>query len=370
VTRVLIVDDSPLMRRLLGEVFAEAGGFDLAFARDGAEALEILETFAADVVTLDVEMPRMDGLTCLDRIMVAHPRPVVMLSGLTRAGADITLEALSLGAVDFVPKPDGPISMQMDRLAPLLLDKVRGAAGARLPRSRRLVERLRLRTRASGAPLPVRARARRTGKPAAAAATPAQAACGFDRAVVIGCSTGGPPALDAVLARLPADFPWPVLVAQHMPASFTGALARRLDKLCALSVQEVTGPTALMPGHVYIARGDADMIVSGRASGPIALPVPALADLPWHPSVDRLMDSALEHLGASRLIGVLMTGMGYDGAASMTRLHEAGGPTFAEAEATAVVWGMPGELVRAGGAGAVVPLDEIAGRLVDLEAGR
>lgn len=361
--RLLVVDDSPLMRRLLGEVFAEAGDFETAFARNGAEALEMMGRFKPDVVTLDVEMPQMDGLTCLDRIMVEHPCPVVMVSAMTRAGAEVTLEALTLGAVDFAPKPDGPISMGMDRLAPLLVNKVRAAAAARLPRSHRLLERVRHRNQAASATPP-------RSRPAPVRSAAPVGAQGFEKAVIVGCSTGGPPALDALLQPLPADFPWPVLVAQHMPATFTGALARRLDKLCELTVLEVTGPTLLAPGHVYIARGDADMILGQRPGGVIALPAPAQSDLPWHPSVDRLADSAQELIGASRLVGVLMTGMGYDGAASMTRLRHAGGRTIAEAESTAVVWGMPGELAKRGGAEFIEPLGAICDRLLALEAER
>jgi two-component system chemotaxis response regulator CheB len=187
-----------------------------------------------------------------------------------------------------------------------------------------------------------------------------------DGAVVVGSSTGGPPALDALLAPLPASFPWPILVAQHMPANFTGPLARRLDRLCDLTVLEVAQPVPLAPGHVYIARGDADLIVGRRPVGLMALPAPSQAGYRWHPSADRLVTSAMEHVGPKRLVGILMTGMGNDGAAAMTALRHAGGRTIAEAEATAIVWGMPGELVRAGGAEFVVPLGGIAARLLDL----
>jgi two-component system chemotaxis response regulator CheB len=164
---------------------------------------------------------------------------------------------------------------------------------------------------------------------------------------------------------LPADFPWPILIAQHMPATFTGPLARRLDTLCALTVLEVTGPTPLRAGHVYVGRGDADMIVSRRPDGIILTVAPSSPDYRWHPSVDRLVLTAMEHLGPRRLIGVLMTGMGNDGAAAMTRLSAEGGRTIAEAEETAIVWGMPGELVKAGGAQLVAPLGKIAYHLLD-----
>ncbi|WP_458095926.1 chemotaxis-specific protein-glutamate methyltransferase CheB [Roseomonas sp. WA12] len=366
--RVLVVDDSALMRRLLGGVLTQAGGFELRFARDGQEALEAIAADPPDVVTLDVQMPRMDGLTCLDRIMLEHPVPVVMLSSLTGAGTEETLEALRLGAVDFLAKPAGAASLSIEDLAPILVEKVRAAAGARLRHSHRLAERVRLRA-GLPAPLPVRSRphaagtATPTGTPAAPAQVPMPDApfpAALRGIVLLGCSTGGPPALDAVLAPLPADFPWPIVIAQHMPASFTGALARRLDRLCALTVQEVVRPVPLRPGHVYVGRGDADLLLARRTAGIVALAAPSSPSHRWHPSVDRLVDSAMELLPAAQLLGVLMTGMGNDGAAAMARLHAAGGRTIAEAEETAVIWGMPGELVRAGGAGLVSPLEAIA----------
>ncbi|HEY4253684.1 MAG TPA: chemotaxis-specific protein-glutamate methyltransferase CheB, partial [Roseomonas sp.] len=304
-------------------------------------------------------MPRLDGLRCLDRIMVERPCPVLMLSSLTAQGADATLAALELGAFDFLPKPDGAVSLAIDELAPILIEKVRAASGSRIRRSHRLAERLRARRpeprEPAAAPMPAPAR-----QPAPAGTPPG--------VVIIGTSTGGPPALEAVLTALPGDFPWPVLVAQHMPASFTASLARRLDAICALRVIEVTRPTPIAAGCVHIARGDADMTVSRRAAGPIVLPAPASPAHRWHPSVDRLVASAMAQLPPARLVGVLMTGMGNDGAATMAALRLAGGRTIAEAEDTAVVWGMPGELVRAGGADIVAPLDAIAGHLAALVA--
>ncbi len=184
-----------------------------------------------------------------------------------------------------------------------------------------------------------------------------------DGVVIVGCSTGGPPALDALLGPLRADFPWPVVVAQHMPATFTGPLAARLDKLCALEVSEVTRTTHLRAGHVYIARGDADVVISRRSASLVALAAPSDPDRYWHPSVDRLMASALTVVAPESLVGVLMTGMGADGAIAMTDLKHRGGCTIAESEETAVIWGMPGALVAAGGASIVAPLDRIAAEL-------
>lgn len=357
--KVLAVDDSALMRRLIGEVLAEEQEFEVSFARDGVEALAMLHENRPDVITLDIHMPQMDGLACLDRIMVERPCPVVMFSALTAEGARETLEALSLGAVDFIAKPGGAISLKIDEFAQTLIDKVRAAATAKLARSHRLAERVRL--RAGGPPLvrPARpAPARRTNRKPLAAAK--------GRLVLVGCSTGGPPALDALLAPLPADFPWPIVVAQHMPANFTGPLAARLDRMCDIGVTEVSRPTVLQPGKVYIGRGDADVIISRRAGELVALSAPSGPAFRWHPSVDRLVDSAMDHHQPTEIVGVLMTGMGNDGAAAMTRLRHAGGRTIAEAEETAVVWGMPGELVRAGGAEFILPLGRIADGLLDL----
>ncbi|WP_158916165.1 chemotaxis-specific protein-glutamate methyltransferase CheB [Caulobacter sp. S45] len=353
--KLLVVDDSALLRKLLGQVFANEPEFLVQFARDGLEALQRLKTFEPDVVTLDVHMPQMDGLACLDRIMIERPCPVVMVSSLTAEGAEATLEALRLGAVDFVSKPSGAVSLHIEDWGPQLVATVRSAAGARLRSSLRLRERIRHRIGRASAP-------RRKQTDPSTDDKAWQAAEG-DGLVLVGTSTGGPPALEALLTPLAASFPWPILVAQHMPASFTGALARRLDGICALSVVEVTRPVRLEPGVVYIGRGDGDLIVSRRAAGLVAMAAPVVAGYPWRPSADRLVRSAMEHLPASQLIGVLMTGMGDDGAAAMALLHQRGGKTIAEAEETAVVWGMPGELVKADGADWIEPLPRIAERL-------
>jgi two-component system chemotaxis response regulator CheB len=354
VIKVLVVDDSALVRKLIGRVFAAQPDFEISFARNGREALESIAAAVPDVVTLDVHMPEMDGLACLDRIMIEHPCPVIMFSSMTADGANATLEALRLGAVDFVAKPTGAVSLRIDELAPELIEKVRQAAGARLKHSLRLRERVRHRVGSVARPA-----ARRVPGAVKSAAT-------GDGMVLVGVSTGGPPALEALLGGLPGSFPWPILVAQHMPASFTGPLARRLDGLTELSVVEVRTPTLLQPGAVYVGRGDADITVSRRGAGLVAMAAPAAPDYPWHPSTDRLVRSALNHMAPSQLIGILMTGMGNDGAEAMTLLQSGGGRTIAEAEGTAVVWGMPGELVKAGGADFIVPLPGIAAQLLKL----
>ncbi len=352
--KLLIVDDSALMRKLLEGIFREEGDFDIQLARNGTEALALVRSFNPDVVTLDVEMPGMDGLHCLSQIMIESPRPVVMVSALTEEGAEATLEAMELGAVDFIAKPRGTVSLEIDRLRPRLVEKIRGAASAKIRRTLRLTERVRHQFHSAGLS-PRSSRAPRSA-PASAGDTA--------RLLLIGSSTGGPAALDVVLPQLPSRFPWPVVVVQHMPAGFTAAFAKRLDRICELGVVEVRRPMPLQAGTIYIARGDADVVVSRRPSGLYVMPVPARGNYPWHPSVERMVTSALEHYDPSQLVGVLMTGMGRDGADAMTELYRRGGRTLAEAESTAVVWGMPGELVRNGGAGLVKPLDEIANAII------
>lgn len=353
--KVLVVDDSPLVRKLFGRVLTEEPGFEVAFARDGVEALDKLDSFLPDVITLDVNMPQMNGLDCLDRIMVQRPCPVVMVSSVTEEGADAALNALRLGAVDFVAKPTGAVSLHIDSFAPTFLEKIRAAASAKLPASKRLRERVQLRTAGM--------RPARTRNAAIENIEAESVPAIGEGIVLVGTSTGGPPALEALLMALPETFPWPILVAQHMPAGFTGAFAKRLDGLCALEVVEASRPIRLQPGCVYIGRGDADIVVSRRPTGLVAMAAPAKPNYPWHPSTDRLVRSAMDYLPASQLIGVLMTGMGNDGAQAMTELRAKGGKTIAEAEETAVVWGMPGELVKAGGADWVLPLPRIADRL-------
>jgi two-component system chemotaxis response regulator CheB len=351
--KLLIADDSALMRKYLGDVFRDEGDFDIAVARNGAEAIALAKSFAPDVITLDVNMPEMDGITCLSRIMVECPKPVVMVSSLTSSGAEVTLQALALGAVDFIAKPDGTVSLHIDKIRVALVAKVRAAARAKLRKSQGLLERVRARSSEIDQP-------RRAPAPSSASAQKGLDPRGI---VLIGVSTGGPSALEAIVPRLAADFPWPVLIAQHMPQSFTGVFARRMDGLSNLEVIEVAQPTPLRAGMVYIARGDADVMLGRRNGVLTAIPAPASAKHIWHPSVERMVVSALEHADPKRLMGVMLTGMGDDGAAAMAELRQRGGRTIAESEDTAVVWGMPGELVKRGGASVVLPLERIANQL-------
>ena len=344
--RVLAVDDSALMRRYLRESLPESEGFQVLTARNGEEALAEIRRRDPDVVTLDVNMPQMDGVTCLSRIMVEVPRPVVMVSSLTEEGALVTLEALELGAVDYIPKPGGTVSRELEDLGPVIRAKVRAAA----------------RARPAPAPAPPSATAK-AGPASGPAADAREKDSPLDLPpglVLVGVSTGGPRALESFLPRLPADFPFPVVVAQHIGEAFTRLLAERLDGLCSLGVREVSGQTPLRPGEVALGRGDRDLLVGRRANHLVALLAPPDSRrFQWHPSVDRLVWSALAHIPAERTVGVQLTGMGHDGVSAFTDLYRGGGHTIAESEETAVVYGMPRELVEEGGAEMVRPIQDI-----------
>lgn len=335
------------MRRHLTTLLKTAG-FDVAVASNGREAVDQVVALRPDVVTLDVNMPEMDGLTALSLIMAACPTPVVMVSSLTTQGAMATLEALAMGAVDYIAKPEGTISLSMGSIADDVVTKVKVAAMAKL----------RAKTKRPHVGSVREARERIADK-----APRPTSRTGFGL-VLIGVSTGGPRTLEEVLPELPADFPWPVLVAQHMPANFTSAFAARMDRLCALRVKEVIKPEALEPGVIYVGRGGTDLTVGNRAGRLMVLARPETPDHLWHPSVDVLVESALVHVKPTDLIGVLLTGMGYDGAASMTKIKEGGGRTIAESEETAVVFGMPMELIARGGATIVLPAPQVADQLV------
>lgn len=350
--KLLIVDDSALMRKHLRQIFEAERDFELAFARNGREALEQAAVFCPDVITLDVNMPEMDGITCLRELIGSgSDARVVMVSSLTERGAEVTLRALDMGAVDFVPKPDGTVSLSIDKIGGLLVAKIRAAARARPRRAHRLRDRVHAQR------LDMEQRA------AAGAARRAAASAGVTGLVLIGVSTGGPRTLEEILPELPADFPWPVVVAQHMPSSFTGVFAKRMDNVCVLDVVEVSEPIPLEPGHVYLGRGDADIVIERRLGRMIANSVRSDTSL-WHPSADRLVNSAVDILPAASLIGVLLTGMGNDGATAMTTMRRRGAHTIAESESTAVVFGMPAELIRMGGAELTLPANSIARQLI------
>ena len=343
---VLVVDDSALMRRALKDALEAEGDIRVVIARNGEDALEQVERAAPDVVTLDIHMPVMDGLTCLSHIKVSHACPVIMVSSLTEKGALATFEAMELGAFDYVAKPGGTISTDLDGVQRDLIAKVRAAVGqpARRPASRGEA--------ASEAPRPARSR------------PPRRMAAG-ERLLVIGVSTGGPRTLEGILPELPAEPDWPVVVIQHMPASFTGVFARRLDGMCAMPVREIERPTRLEGGVIHLARGDADLTLSRRAAGLTLVPTPSNDDYLWHPSVGRFLESVRDLVEPRALIGALLTGMGDDGARELAGFHQAGARTIAESEETAVVFGMPQELIHHEGAGDVLPAHRIGGRLRD-----
>lgn len=378
--KVLVVDDSALMRKVLREVLTDAG-FQVEAARSGMEGVDLAQQFLPDVVTLDINMPEMDGLTALSLLMSIRPTPVVMVSSLTQQGTISTLEALALGAVDYVAKPGGTISLNLKDISDELVRKVRTASTARVrsglrPPGQTQATALRRAPVRSRGPVDdqghegSQARNSRAGSRVAArpalCESPPPAACRLgqpDGLVVIGVSTGGPRTLEEVLPRLPADFPWPVLVAQHMPPHFTAAFAQRMDQLCALQVRECSSPTPLQAGQILVAQGGHDMVVVERLGRLLAQPAPEVRAYPWHPCVDVLMDSAMQHMPTERLVGVLLTGMGDDGAASMARLRQRGGHTIAESAETAIVYGMPQELVNRQGAECVLPAHRIGDQL-------
>jgi two-component system chemotaxis response regulator CheB len=349
--KLLIVDDSALMRRQLMNLFQAEGDYEVHQARNGEEAVRENREFQPDVVTLDINMPEMDGLTALSLIMAERPVAVVMVSSLTNQGALATFEALNLGAVDYVAKPEGTISLSIDKISEELVAKVRSAA------------RTRPRGKSSVAATVARRMQQERKKAAASVSLPATPRGAGNGLLLVGASTGGPRALEIVLSGLPANFPWPVLVAQHMPAAFTRAFAERLNQCCALQVVEANGTLPIEAGKIYIARGGADMVLANRAGRLTVLPMPENPQFLWHPSVELLGRSALAHYDPKRLTAVLLTGMGYDGSDAFAEIKKQGGRTIAESEESAVVYGMPAELVAKGGASLVLAVEKVAAQL-------
>jgi len=343
--KVLVVDDSALMRRALRQFFEEEGDFIVETAKNGKEAIEKNLTFQPDVITLDINMPEMDGLTALAHIMNTRPVPVVMVSSLTGEGALVTLEALNLGAVDYVTKPGGTISLDIDKVRDELIAKVRATARTKL-KPRLVVKRIKEEKEKIAKPLPAKEPTYDGGL------------------VLIGVSTGGPRTLEEILPELPADFPLPIIVAQHMPPTFTKSFVQRLDSICQLRVVEVDQPMPVEPGMVYIGKGGTDVVLAKRGGRLIVQPKPENPKFLWHPSVELLGRSALEHSDPQKIIAVMLTGMGYDGADAFAEIKRRGGKTIAESEESAVVFGMPKELIERGGATLVLPAEKIAKQLI------
>lgn len=336
--RVLVVDDSALMRQMVSRFLTEAGFDVVATARNGRLGLEQALALRPDVITLDVEMPEMDGLAMLRQLMTKAPTPVVMLSSLTQADAPTAVEALTLGAVDVVGKPGGQISLNLDEVQAELVRKVAAAAKSRPYRPHR---RRRAATDSWLQPPKTPVKSRPT--------TP-------KGVVVLGCSTGGPGALTVVVPNLPIDFPWAVLVVQHMPAGFTASLANRLDTLSALRVREAAAGVTPQAGEVWLAPGGYHLLMGG--DGILLLS----SDPPVHgvrPAVDpTLVSVAAVWQGASA--AVIMTGMGKDGARGAQAVKRAGGLVLAQDEASSVVYGMPRMVVEMGVADRILPLEKIA----------
>ncbi len=345
-TKILIVDDSALMRKLLREIFEKEGDFVIETARNGKEAIEKNLSFQPDVITLDINMPEMDGITALSHIMNQRPVPVVMVSSLTEKGALATFEALNLGAVDYVTKPGGTISLNIYEIRDEIISKVRSATRAKL-KTKALVRKIREEREKILKPSP-----------------PKEVSTKDERLVLIGVSTGGPRTLEEILPELPADFPMPVIVAQHMPPTFTKSFAERLNSVCELNVVEVDHPMPVETGTIYIGKGGTDVVLARRAQKLIVHSKPENPSFLWHPSVEILGRSALEHCDPQKIIAVMLTGMGYDGADAFTEIKKRGGKTIAESEESAVVFGMPRELIERNGATVVLPAEKIAKQLI------
>ncbi len=365
---VLVADDSAFMRKVISDLITSDPELTVAgTARNGSDCIEKARSIRPDVITLDVEMPVMDGLAALPVLVSELGIPVVMLSSLTQAGAEVTLRALSLGAVDFVPKPSGAISLDIAVVRDELVAKIRAAAAVSAGRVRSLVDNARTAPRTTGlgaqAGAGARAGAGRSPGPAGGGTRGARARAGVKarKVVVIGTSTGGPRALTQVIPWLPPNLPAGVLIVQHMPAGFTRSLADRLNDTSKIRVAEVQGGEAISEGEAVIAAGGRHMVVG--SDGTLALD----DSPPLHgvkPAVDITMNSALDLFG-SKMVGVIMTGMGSDGADAMARVKRAGGKTIAEHESTCVVYGMPKSVVDKGVADKVVPLTRIADEIVD-----
>jgi two-component system chemotaxis response regulator CheB len=335
--RVVIVDDSALMRGMLTEMLFGAPGIEVAgTAGDPYEAREVIKRCAPDVVTLDIEMPRMDGLAFLEKIMRLRPLPVIMVSSLTQKGADATVRALELGAVDCIAKEASHRLGNLEEKREELIAKVRAAATARVMARTVPATPTRLRFDAKSATRSL---------------------------VAIGASTGGVEALRALLTVLPASLP-PLVITQHMPEQFTASFARRLDGLCALRVREAADGMAALPGHAYIAPGGQHLEVRGVAGGYALQVVPGPLVSGHRPSVDVLFASVAASVGADA-VGLILTGMGSDGTQGLSAMREAGALTLGQDEASCVVYGMPRAARLAGAVMAEWPLSRIPQALLD-----
>jgi two-component system chemotaxis response regulator CheB len=352
-TRVVVVDDSALVRGLLGEIINRQPDMEcVGAAADPLVAREMIRNLNPDVITLDVEMPRMDGIDFLSKLMRLRPMPVVMVSTLTERGAEVTLRALELGAIDFVAKPKIGVADGLRQLAEDITDKVRTAARAHV---RRLPP-------AAGSAAGAAAAAAGGGVRPAAAVT-SIGRLSTEKIIFIGASTGGTEATKEVLMNLPADAP-AVVITQHMPPGFTKSYAARLDGLCRIRVKEAVDGDRILPGHAYIAPGGLHLSVERSGANYIARVRDGEPVNRHKPSVEVLFESAARVVGPNAL-GVMLTGMGADGAGAMKAMRDAGSFNLCQDEASCVVFGMPREAIAHGAANEVLPLQRIAPALIE-----
>ena len=349
---VLIADDSALMRREIKKILETDPQIEVvAVARDGQDAVEKTREFDPDVVALDINMPVMEGLTALQYIMMEKPRPVVMVSSLTQEGALTSYEALELGAVDFVGKPGGTISRDIGKVGEDIIYKIKAAARA----NRKRLGRARVK--------------HHRAEPAKRSKQLTRPGKSNGKIVVIGQSTGGPNTILDILPFLPEDLGAPVIVIQHMPASFTPSFAQRLNNNCALPFKEAERGDIIEPGHGYLAPGDTHLLLAPKGTnkpGALIRLSPKPEDTLHKPSVDVTMMSVLDLFGGPNIVAVLLTGMGADGADAMAAIRQSGGRTIAESEETCVVFGMPREAIARGGAEFVLPSYKIGEKIVEL----
>ncbi|WP_294638028.1 chemotaxis response regulator protein-glutamate methylesterase [uncultured Aquabacterium sp.] len=365
-TRVVVVDDSALVRSMLTEIINRQPDMTcIGAASDPYVAREMIRNLNPDVITLDVEMPRMDGIDFLSKLMRLRPMPVVMVSTLTERGAEVTLKALELGAIDFVAKPKIGVADGLRQLADDITDKIRIAAKARI---NRLPPTTVAGTTGHAHPAHAPATAGTEGRPAAPARPVATGGSPLGRLstekiLFIGASTGGTEATKEVLTSLPADFP-AVMITQHMPPGFTRSYAARLDGLCRIRVKEATDGERVLPGHAYIAPGGFHLSVERSGANYIARVQDGEPVNRHKPSVEVLFKSAARVAGPNA-IGVMLTGMGADGAKAMREMRDAGAYCVAQDEASCVVFGMPREAIAAGAVQDVMPLLKIGPHLVE-----
>ncbi|MGQ9724295.1 MAG: protein-glutamate methylesterase/protein-glutamine glutaminase [Tepidimonas sp.] len=348
--KVVVVDDSALVRSLLTEIInKQPDMICVGSASDPLAAREVIRERNPDVITLDVEMPKMDGLEFLSRLMRLRPTPVVMVSTLTEQGAETTLRALELGAVDFVAKPRIGVAAGLQQLADDIVEKIRIAARAHV---RRLAP-----PAPASAPL---ATATASSAPAVAPAPPGSAAprLSTEKVICIGASTGGTEAIKEILVELPPDAP-AVVITQHMPPGFTASFAARLDSLCRIRVAEARDGERILPGHAYVAPGGRQFSIARSGANYVAVVDDSPPVNRHKPSVEVLFRSCAQVLGPNA-IGVMLTGMGADGAAAMKEMRDAGAFNIAQDEASCVVFGMPKMAIQAGAVHEVLPLRQIA----------